>query len=254
MADLKWARVFWCICFVVLLTVMVSSTLQTPVRVALAALLLSSAVGWVQAEKWAVQRELTGGMKRNKAEFEEQLIRLLNRYRHDWMNDIQVLFGYIQLKKYDNLPDYVDKIRHKIGQESYIARLGVTPLVAYLFAFREQTDKLQLEVEMEDEIRLDKLPLDKDEAARLIVDVIELMTSHVSRDEETDEPNTLSLELAVEEDYLLIDCVYRGGYAPANAKIAFDRNILAVDRGIRLLHADFAQGEASFAIGLPFQP
>ncbi len=27
------------------------------------------------------------------------VLRLFNHYRHDWMNDIQILMGYVQLKK-----------------------------------------------------------------------------------------------------------------------------------------------------------
>lgn len=40
-------------------------------------------------------------------------IHLMNHQRHDWMNDLQLLYGYVRLKKYDKLPDCVETIKEE---------------------------------------------------------------------------------------------------------------------------------------------
>src|SRR5690606_26969277 len=67
--------------------------------------------------------------KRELQARDELLINVINHLRHDWMNDIQVLYGYLRLNKQDKCLDYMEIIKQKAAQESLISRLGVTELV-----------------------------------------------------------------------------------------------------------------------------
>ncbi|MEK8131364.1 Spo0B domain-containing protein [Paenibacillus filicis] len=87
-----------------------------------------------------------------------RMLRLFNHYRHDWMNDIQVLMGYVQLKKYDKLPAMMEKIKDKVQQESLISKLGIPSLILFLLNFQAEVKELQLDVRMNEEIRLHELP------------------------------------------------------------------------------------------------
>ena len=89
----------------------------------------------------------------------QKLIQVINRLRHDWMNDTQILFGYIQLKKFDNLQPYMEKIKMTMQQESNLSKLGIPSLIAFLLLFRVQSKSLELEVELDQEINLGQLPL-----------------------------------------------------------------------------------------------
>ncbi|WP_228745334.1 Spo0B domain-containing protein [Paenibacillus sp. S150] len=84
--------------------------------------------------------------------------RTLNHHRHDWMNDLQVLYGYIQLGKPDKSLECVGRIKERIALDSRIAKLGIPSLVFYLQSFRTFRSSLELEVQVEEGLQLeDKL-------------------------------------------------------------------------------------------------
>jgi stage 0 sporulation protein B (sporulation initiation phosphotransferase) len=148
--------------------------------------------------------------KQIKAENQRQMIDLISHYRHDWMNDIQLLFGYVTLKKYDKLNDCMDKIREKALQESGIAKLGIPSLVAFFVSFRLYYNALALELEMEEEINLASLPLDKDKVSHLVQMTVKLF--HSLAIPSNDEPNVLSVQFDLESEALMFDLIYQGGY------------------------------------------
>ncbi|KWX80002.1 hypothetical protein AMQ84_05295 [Paenibacillus riograndensis] len=102
----------------------------------------------------------------NRRHFEEELRlqektlqqaanRTLNHHRHDWMNDLQVLYGYIQLGKPDKSLECVGRIKERIALDSRIAKLGIPSLVFYLQSFRTLRSSLELEVQVEEGLQLE---------------------------------------------------------------------------------------------------
>lgn len=81
----------------------------------------------------------------------------LGHHRHDWMNDLQILYGYIQLGKYDKLAGCVERIKERMAADSKISRLGIPSLVFYLHSFREMNGSVQLEVCIQDDLQLGDL-------------------------------------------------------------------------------------------------
>ncbi|AZK46506.1 Spo0B domain-containing protein [Paenibacillus lentus] len=81
----------------------------------------------------------------------------LGHHRHDWMNDLQILYGYIQLGKVDKLACCVERIKERMAVESKISRLGIPSLVFYLQSFREVNSSVQLTINIEDDLELGKL-------------------------------------------------------------------------------------------------
>lgn len=81
----------------------------------------------------------------------------LSHHRHDWMNDLQILYGYIQLRKYDKLAACVERIKERMLIESKISRLGIPSLTFYLQSFRELNSNVQLTVLIEGDLQLDAL-------------------------------------------------------------------------------------------------
>ncbi len=81
----------------------------------------------------------------------------LGHHRHDWMNDLQILYGYIQLGKYDKLAGCVERIKEGMVADSKISRLGIPSLVFYLHSFREMNGSVQLEVCVQEDLQLGNL-------------------------------------------------------------------------------------------------
>nr|WP_243734932.1 Spo0B domain-containing protein [Paenibacillus turpanensis] len=103
----------------------------------------------------------------------DQWIRLMDYQRHEWMNDLQVLFGYVRLKKFDKLPDVVEKLKHKASQESKMTKLGVPELVKELLLFRMNCQTLDLFVESEGQLNISGLMIDAASLTRTIMTALE---------------------------------------------------------------------------------
>ncbi|AOZ91899.1 Spo0B domain-containing protein [Paenibacillus crassostreae] len=85
---------------------------------------------------------------------EQTAIKSLNHHRHDWMNDLQIMYGYIQLKKYDKSIECVGRIKERMELEGKIAKLGIPSLVFYLQSFRTIGSNVELEVHVADDLHL----------------------------------------------------------------------------------------------------
>ncbi|WP_223068276.1 Spo0B domain-containing protein [Paenibacillus caui] len=96
----------------------------------------------------------------------------LGHHRHDWMNDLQILYGYVQLGKHDKLLSCLDRIRERMAAESKISKLGIPSLVFYLQSFREMNKSVQLEIRIEEELELGKL-MDRQAAEELAETIME---------------------------------------------------------------------------------
>lgn len=198
----------------------------------------------------AAETELDQSEQIVETDADKRIISVINHYRHDWMNEIQVLFGYVSLKKYDYIPPFVEKIKLSMHQETLISKLGPPALVAYFYSYRTNSTSMELNVELEEEIKITELPLDANQATELIIRMIEMFKRHAISS--FGEPNTLSLELTVAEDHLLVDYVFRGVYSRMELESEMERYLLRNEISSELEQAEFQDHEATVAIRLPF--
>jgi len=78
---------------------------------------------------------------------EQNQILMLSHQRHDAMNDVQVLLGYIRLDKKDKCIEYVEKIKERAEQESLIAKLKDYQLLSYIHQLKSSNYPIALELE-----------------------------------------------------------------------------------------------------------
>jgi sensor histidine kinase regulating citrate/malate metabolism len=137
-------------------------------------------------------------------------IRTLSHHRHDWMNDLQILYGYLRLNKPDKAAEYVDRIRDRMEIDSKVCQLGHPELSLYLLAYRTMADRLRLELEFAGELNLARLPLDADRVAACLIGILNLFRIRaVSSAAE----NVLRMKLAATEDGLDVELAYEGEWA-----------------------------------------
>lgn len=113
-----------------------------------------------------MKRQKDNEMKRLLDSFQRTATATLGHHRHDWMNDLQILYGYIQLGKHDKLVHCVERIKERMNIESSISKLGIPALVFYLQSFREVNRSIHLDVEIEEGLQLSGL-LDAGQAEEL---------------------------------------------------------------------------------------
>ncbi|MFC5650096.1 Spo0B domain-containing protein [Paenibacillus solisilvae] len=163
-----------------------------------------AALIWV----WCERKEYEWRMARSIHALQSASIRTLNHHRHDWMNDLQVLYGYIRMNKADKTVQYVEQIRDRMMTESKIAKLGIPSLVTFMQSFRTLTHTLQFEVGIEGELNLSELPFDGDQAAETIVEFINAY--RFSAKPSMGEAAKLTVDLAQEEKALSVSFRYEG--------------------------------------------
>ncbi|MEI7025250.1 Spo0B domain-containing protein [Paenibacillus sp. y28] len=121
-----------------------------------------------------LKRQMAQRLAEQEAEATAQLLRTVNQQRHDMMNDIQLLSGYVQLKKYDKLGQVLDNIRQKAIRDSAVSRLNLPQFAAYFHSFPAKSSTLSLHVEIDERLEMSKLPLQAEVLSKLLIDVIEL--------------------------------------------------------------------------------
>lgn len=185
-----------------------------------------------------------------KVQERETILRLLTHYRHDWMNELQVLFGYTRLKKYDILPEYMDKIRMSALQDSLICKLGNPALAVYLMERRVSGGNCRVEVELEKEMNLQKLAMSERDVFRLVEGVSERLIRHSSPAQ--GEPALLSLGFDEEESEVLVDFVFRGEADWERLRAAVSDFLQKYKDKLSIREEEYGEDQAVIALALPF--
>lgn len=121
--------------------------------VVLILLLLMIMLALVQHRRFRVQRNHWQRMLRKAEEdFELQTISIVSAIqlkRHDWMNDLQMIYGYMQLRKFDKVIPYLEILKQKLQQESSIGQLGFPRLELFLLIHLAKSRSFEIELEIE---------------------------------------------------------------------------------------------------------
>ncbi|NGM83533.1 sporulation protein [Paenibacillus sp. 7124] len=179
---------------------------------------------------------------------QQTAIRMLTHHRHDWMNDLQVLYGYIQLGKPDKSVQCVERIKERIALDSRIAKLGIPSLVFYLQSFRTVGGSLQLDIEVEEGLHLEDLLTP--EAGDELTSVIMQMVRACQFGGMVAQGDTRMLRLSFKQDEGDIVIVFGSDGLRGRAE-AFQQQILNIVQGKIVKAERLASHKADFQLRLP---
>ncbi|WP_068607459.1 Spo0B domain-containing protein [Paenibacillus swuensis] len=166
------------------------------------------------------------------------------------MNELQVLYGYIRLKKYDSLPLYLDKIRDKMLKESQLSKLGEPDLVLFLHSYRTLGGTMELEVDPEEGLDLSHLKLHQSELGAWITDVIKWFQTSTKPGE--DHFHQLNVELTLGNHELTVHYSFSGEIDEQQLQSAMKR-LVSEYESLGLRYSVTAQHEeADIAFDVPF--
>ncbi|MFI2858108.1 Spo0B domain-containing protein [Paenibacillus sp. JSM ZJ436] len=122
------------------------------------------------------ERSMAEQQRMSEEQLKERAVQALNHHRHDWMNELQIMYGYIQLGKHDKSVQCVERIKERMLQESKVSKLGIPSLVFYFQAYRTFNVPLQLEIEVVDQLHLnEKLsPLRQEALTEVIIAAVDI--------------------------------------------------------------------------------
>lgn len=138
------------------------------------------------------------------------VMKTLSHYRHDWMNDLQVLFGYIRLKKYDKLHPYLEKIKSKLSEESDISNLGNTALSLLLLSYRMNSQHYELIVTMDKSVKLNEIPVRPDLILQYVRETLQIFQQ--SAEPSPAEHNELEFSLVTTDELISLIYQFTGQY------------------------------------------
>lgn len=125
--------------------------------VSLGVLPLSSFAGWIfllttvlAGALWAAEhrqrRREAAEARRLREALGHDLVSVIRNQRHGFMNHLQVISGWLQLKKPDHVLEYIEGIRRKREQESQILRIKSLEVLGLLLAKSSLAEANELDV------------------------------------------------------------------------------------------------------------
>ena len=214
---------------------------------------LAIAVLWAAAASlgagWLVRNRQAEEQREFKRSMEERAILTLTHHRHDWMNELQILYGYIQLGKLDKSVQCVERIKERMQQDSRLSRLGIPSLVFYLHAYRTFNTGLQLEVEMIDQVQLEGKLSSRQELNVTGAVMRVLAAFEQSGSTGWEENRQLMLTFIVEEDRIIAEFDGEGDFGdPESLKENLGRAVS--QRGIQIEQMD--PNHALYRLNIPY--
>lgn len=119
---------------------------------------------------------IMGGAKSQVKE-EWTVLKALRHARHDWMNDIQLVKGYLSLNKIDEAMRAADHIIVKAVQESKLCNLGMPGMAEMFTTFNWEKHTFLLEFEIDDELVVDKV--DDETAVHFFSRLFSIFEAHI---------------------------------------------------------------------------
>ena len=102
----------------------------------------------------------------------DELLKVLNRQRHDWLNHVQILLGYLHLNRTEQGEAHLKRLAEMAMQESMIARLNNSLLSVFFLTFNALNKEMLLEVEVCDQVDLSRIRLDEQALFHLVSELL----------------------------------------------------------------------------------
>ncbi len=92
-------------------------------------------------------------IEETKQSMQTFFLEVLSHQRHDWMNDLQLIYGYARMGKPERVEEIVTRVSEEMHKESRIAKLGLPELVFYLMTFKAENRDVALHIQVDSELR-----------------------------------------------------------------------------------------------------
>jgi stage 0 sporulation protein B (sporulation initiation phosphotransferase) len=109
----------------------------------------------------------------------DQLLKVLNKQRHDWLNHFQVLLSYLRLGRPEEGEAYLKRVTELACQESMVARINSSLLAVFFLTFNALHKDLLLETDAGSEVDLSASALEETELFQLVTGIVLTVKEHL---------------------------------------------------------------------------
>lgn len=141
---------------------------------------------------------------------DEMLLAIINHHRHNWLNDLQLLFGYTQLKKYDRLESFIEKLKERLENERMMSRIPIPSLAIDLLYFLHQHHKFELTINMMQDHPLYSIPHYREKLRKVMLDTLYMYDRLAVMP--ADGHNDLSVDAQIDHAGMAFHFAYTGLY------------------------------------------
>lgn len=135
---------------------------------------------------------------------ERDVLKILRHTRHDWLNKIQLIKGYLALGKQERIEAIIQKIVHESEQESKLSSIGLPKFAAFILTYNWDPKSFILKYEV---IGTEKVSnLDDNQLTSWLQLFFEAV--HLSSTESED--NVLSVRIKLDNQTLSFNMDYKG--------------------------------------------
>jgi stage 0 sporulation protein B (sporulation initiation phosphotransferase) len=127
----------------------------------------------------------------------DQLLKVLNKQRHDWLNHFQVLLSYLRLGRPEEGEAYLKRVTELAYQESMVSRINSSLLAVFFLTFNALHRDLLLETDVCGELDLSMSALEETELFELVTGVVLTVKDHL--DDTQYEPASMLVTLSMSE-------------------------------------------------------
>ncbi|USG64123.1 sporulation initiation phosphotransferase B [Brevibacillus ruminantium] len=113
----------------------------------------------------------------------DELLTVLNRQRHDWLNHVQVLLGYLRLGRPEEGEAYLKRVSELAMQESLLARLNCSMLSVFFLTFNALHKDMLMEVDVCTEVDLARAVLDQEALFHMVSGIVCTLNEHLERNQ-----------------------------------------------------------------------
>ncbi|GGM27392.1 sporulation initiation phosphotransferase B [Paraliobacillus quinghaiensis] len=105
---------------------------------------------------------------------EEDVVTLLRHYRHDWMNELQLIMGYAQMGKLDTVQKKIQQSVEKAESDRKLQNLPLPKTVIWVMQFNFRFDNFRLKYNIDAN---EKLAIDDQRLYDQLERIMEIFTS-----------------------------------------------------------------------------
>lgn len=138
----------------------------------------------------------------------KNLVEVLSYQRHDILNHMQVLIGYLKLGRYEQCEEYIKRFIESTHRDSLVSSLGHDELAAYLLTFNVFNKNIVLEVEIPVPFSFSRARNNMDAVCQWMISLVKANRDHDENNQ--GEPGHLILRMHKEDGSLLVSTDYSG--------------------------------------------
>jgi stage 0 sporulation protein B (sporulation initiation phosphotransferase) len=176
----------------------------------------------------------------------------LSHTRHDYLNDLQLLLGYVQLRKYDKIAECVDMLKQRMAEDSRVSKLGHLGLVEALLTYRSRPKPFLFSLKIGEGVDLRDVPLQSAQAEQIVRAFLAGFEAAAVRGADGGN-NRLEMAFDRRAKQLVIEFTYEGAYSARTVCETAATLRRASKRGDSnmLIEESYQEGKASVRVNIP---